>query len=108
MMEYKNLFYKANSIRKYFRNISLAEAKKLGLENIILELTLRKKPLDKDEQYSVYLFEYFERTPLDWNTDSYEKSVLQKNYFITIIQYKENTDLITAIKTRRVKKYEVS
>ncbi len=107
-MEYKHLIYKANSIKKYYRNISLEEAKSLGLEQIILELTLRKKPLNKDEQYAIYLLEYHERIPLDWNEDSYDKNVLQKNYLIAIIQYKENTNLITAIKTKKVKKHEIS
>ncbi len=79
-MKYKNLIYRANSIRKYYRNISLEEAESLGLEQIILELTLRKKPLTNDEHYAIYLLEYHDRMPLYWKKEFYGKNVLQKNF----------------------------
>ncbi len=93
-----NLFYKANTIKKYYKNISLEEAKSLGLEQIILELTLRKKSLE-NEHYSIYIFEY-------WNTVEYEgTTTIEKNINVAVIQYLQNTDVVTAIKTKNVKRY---
>ncbi len=94
-----NLFYKANTIKKYYKNISLEEAKSLGLEQIVLELTLRKKSLKNNEHYSIYVFEYLDSVEYEGIT------TIEKNIKVAVIQYLQNTDVVTAIKTKKIRRY---